>query len=70
MQPGDGPDWMAGGSYLVTRKIRMLIETWDRTSLAEQEEIVGRTKGSGAPLGGATSSTSPTSPRAAPTGSR
>ncbi|MEH0830927.1 Dyp-type peroxidase, partial [Micromonospora sp. CPCC 205714] len=34
-----------------TRKIRMLIETWDRSPLAEQEMIVGRTKGSGAPLG-------------------
>ena len=49
--PGDGPDWMTGGSYLVARKIRMLIETWDRTSLAEQEAIVGRSKGSGAALG-------------------
>ncbi|GAA1878574.1 iron uptake transporter deferrochelatase/peroxidase subunit [Asanoa iriomotensis] len=48
---GDGPSWMDGGSYLVARKIRMVIETWDRTSLGEQEEIVGRTKGSGAPLG-------------------
>ncbi|WP_026424211.1 iron uptake transporter deferrochelatase/peroxidase subunit [Actinokineospora inagensis] len=47
----DGPDWMVGGSYLVARRIRMHIEIWDRTSLAEQESIVGRAKGSGAPLG-------------------
>ena len=46
----DGPDWMVGGSYLVTRKIRMMIETWDRTPLGEQEAIVGRAKGTGAPL--------------------
>jgi deferrochelatase/peroxidase EfeB len=51
-QPGDGPPWMDGGTYLVTRKIRMIVETWDRTSLAEQEAIVGRTKGTGAPLSG------------------
>ena len=51
VQPGDGQDWMTGGSYLVIRKIRMLIETWDRESLAGQEAIVGRHKGSGAPLG-------------------
>ncbi len=51
VQPGDGPDWMTGGSYLVARRIRMMIETWDRTSLAEQESIIGRHKGSGAPLG-------------------
>jgi deferrochelatase/peroxidase EfeB len=48
---GDGAAWMAGGSYLVTRRIRMHIEPWDRTPLAEQEAIVGRTKGEGAPLG-------------------
>ena len=51
VQPGDGPEWMTGGSYLVSRKIRMIVETWDRSSLVEQEMIVGRRKGSGAPLG-------------------
>ncbi|GGT01593.1 peroxidase [Streptomyces chromofuscus] len=47
----DGPDWMAGGSYLVARRIRMHIETWDRTCLQEQEDIFGRDKGEGAPVG-------------------
>ena len=44
--------WMAGGSYLVARRIQMRIETWDRTSLQDQERITGRTKAAGAPLGG------------------
>jgi deferrochelatase/peroxidase EfeB len=52
VQPGDGPDWMTGGSYLVARRIRMMIETWDRTNLAEQQTIIGRFKGIGAPLTG------------------
>ncbi|MFD7708038.1 iron uptake transporter deferrochelatase/peroxidase subunit [Streptomyces sp. NPDC059785] len=47
----DGPGWMTGGSYLVARRIRMNIETWDRTSLQEQEDIFGRDKGEGAPVG-------------------
>ena len=48
----DGPAWLVGGSYLVSRKIDMRIETWDREPLNGQETITGRTKGSGGPLSG------------------
>ncbi len=55
----DQPAWMAGGSYLVARKIAMLIETWDRVRLSEQNGIIGREKGSGAPLSGGEEFTEP-----------
>ena len=43
--------WMAGGTYLVARRIRIHLERWDRSALADQERTIGRTKSSGAPLG-------------------
>jgi deferrochelatase/peroxidase EfeB len=55
----DGADWLSGGSYLVARKIAMLIETWDRVRLSEQSRIIGRDKGEGAPLSGGSEDTPP-----------
>jgi deferrochelatase/peroxidase EfeB len=47
----DGPAWLRDGTYLVARRIRMLIEVWDRSTLSDQEQTIGRTKVEGAPLG-------------------
>lgn len=55
----EGPAWLVGGSYLVARRIAMLIETWDRTRLAEQDRVIGRDKGQGAPLSGGDEFTKP-----------
>lgn len=48
----ESPAWLrGGGTFLVARRIRILLESWDRTTVADQEDIVGRTKDEGAPLG-------------------
>lgn len=48
----DGPGWMQDGSYLVYRRIRITLEHWDRLPVPAQEQVIGRQKVSGAPLGG------------------
>src|SRR5262249_21595195 len=52
VRAASGPTWLTGGTYLVARRVRMLIEVWDRSTLADQESTIGRSKTSGAPLGG------------------
>ncbi|MCL9797324.1 Dyp-type peroxidase, partial [Frankia sp. AgKG'84/4] len=53
------PGWMTGGSYLVARRIRMELDRWDLITVDAQEKIIGRRKGSGAPLSGGGEHTDP-----------
>ena len=47
----EGPAWMQGGSYVVARRTRIVLEHWDKMKTSFQEQTIGREKKSGAPLG-------------------
>ncbi len=47
----EAPAWLRGGTYLVVRRIRIVLEHWDQMKLSFQEETIGRQKSSGAPIG-------------------
>ncbi len=51
--------WMRGGSFLVSRRIQMFIENWDRDYLGDQQNVIGRAKVTGAPLSGGSEFTTP-----------
>ncbi|MFF7385733.1 iron uptake transporter deferrochelatase/peroxidase subunit [Streptomyces griseoluteus] len=51
--PASGePAWMANGSYAVVRRIRMLLDDWEKLARPAQEAVIGRRKSDGAPLSG------------------
>ncbi len=47
------PDWFAGGTVLVLRRILMDLEAWDAFERPGKEQVVGRRLDDGAPLTGA-----------------
>jgi dye decolorizing peroxidase len=55
----DGPDWAVGGTVLVLRRIRMLMDRWDRLDRPVQETVMGRNLTDGDLLGSNQTGTSP-----------
>ena len=49
----DGTDgWLAGGTSMVVRRIRMELDTWDEVDRSTREAVMGRRLADGAPLTG------------------
>ncbi|MFJ2894290.1 iron uptake transporter deferrochelatase/peroxidase subunit [Streptomyces sp. NPDC087218] len=61
-------EWLAGGSYAVVRRIRMLLDDWEKLPVQRQEQVIGRRKKDGAPLSGGTETTPMDLDRAGPDG--
>ena len=53
----DAAPWLAGGTALVLRRIRMELDTWDRVDRPGRELALGRRMADGAPLTGGTERT-------------
>ncbi|MFC4562412.1 Dyp-type peroxidase [Nocardiopsis mangrovi] len=51
--PDRATAWMDGGSYVVIRRIRMLLDDWYALEPEAREAVIGRRLSDGAPLGGA-----------------
>ncbi|HWH93362.1 MAG TPA: hypothetical protein VNT03_05830 [Baekduia sp.] len=49
---GDGPAWMAGGTLMVARRVRTLLDVWDASTVEGQQAAVGRDKATAAPVSG------------------
>lgn len=47
----DGQEWWANGTVLVLRRIRMLLDDWEKLDRSTQETVIGRQLDTGAPLG-------------------
>ncbi|WP_406285904.1 iron uptake transporter deferrochelatase/peroxidase subunit [Streptomyces sp. NBC_00209] len=61
-------DWLTGGSYAVVRRIRMLLDDWEKLPVERQERVIGRRKADGAPLSGGTETTAMDLDKAGPDG--
>ncbi|MFC9799019.1 MULTISPECIES: iron uptake transporter deferrochelatase/peroxidase subunit [Streptomyces] len=55
--PGTPHEWLEGGSYAVVRRIRMLLDDWEKLPVDRQERVIGRRKEDGAPLSGGSETT-------------
>ncbi|MEU1171941.1 iron uptake transporter deferrochelatase/peroxidase subunit [Streptomyces microflavus] len=66
--PGTPQEWLEGGSYAVVRRIRMLLDDWEKLPVDRQEQVIGRRKADGAPLSGGSETTAMDLDKAGPDG--